>query len=62
MNYDKRIIKVRDIKMMEKKNKGEAGFFKSILMEIRDSIILEVIWNIIVFFPRVLVRLWKHFY
>lgn len=48
--------------MREKRKKSEVGLFKSIMIEIRDSILFEVIWNIIAFLPRVMFRLWKNFY
>ncbi|SES18898.1 hypothetical protein [Psychrobacillus sp. OK032] len=47
--------------MKEKQTKKEDGFFKSILKEIRDSVIVELIWNIIIFIPRMIIRMWKSF-
>ena len=44
--------------MKAKKKKGD-GTFKSIMNEIFDSVIVEVIWNIIIFIPRIIVRMWK---
>ncbi|MEK5530274.1 hypothetical protein MKX79_12945 [Viridibacillus sp. FSL R5-0468] len=45
--------------MAKKKRKAEKqdGFFKEILGEIGGSIIFEVVWNIIIFIPRMIIRL-----
>ncbi|MFB5089619.1 hypothetical protein PGC35_20955 [Psychrobacillus sp. PGGUH221] len=43
--------------MAKKKKKSRMGFFKEILGEIGGSIIFEVVWNIIMFIPRMLIRL-----
>jgi hypothetical protein len=48
--------------MKNKKRKKERkdGFFKEILSEIMDSILIEVVWNILMFIPRMLIRLIKN--
>jgi len=43
--------------MAKEKKEKQDGFFKEILGEIGGSIILGVVWNIIMFIPRMLVRL-----
>lgn len=45
----------------EEKDK-QPGFFKEILIEIRDSIIIEVAWNILMFIPRMMIRVIKNFW
>jgi hypothetical protein len=46
--------------MKNEKRKKKDGYFKEILMEIRDSILLEVAWNILMFIPRMMIRLIKY--
>lgn len=46
---------------MKEKQKKEDGFFKSMMKEICDSIIAGVIWNVITFIPRIIIRVWKNF-
>ncbi|MED3994600.1 hypothetical protein P4647_08015 [Peribacillus frigoritolerans] len=48
--------------MKNKKRKIERqnGFFKEILIELRDSILFEVAWNILMFIPRIMIRLIKN--
>lgn len=43
--------------MAKKKKEKQDGVFKEILGEIGGSIIFEVVWNIIMFIPRMLIRL-----
>jgi hypothetical protein len=47
----------------KEKREKKASFVKEIFLEIRDSIlgsiIFEVIWNILMFIPRMLIRLIK---
>lgn len=43
--------------MAKKKKEKQDGFIKEILGEIGGSIIFEVVWNIIMFIPRMLIRL-----
>jgi len=43
--------------MAKKKKEKQDGFFKETLGEIGGSIIFEVVWNIIMFIPRVIIRL-----
>lgn len=45
---------------MKNKPKKEKGFFREVLAEISETIIFEVIWNVIAFIPRLLVRFLKH--
>lgn len=40
-----------------KKEKSQEGFFKNILNEIRNSILFELIWSILLFIPRMIIRL-----
>lgn len=44
---------------MEEKDK-QPGFFKEILIEIGDTIIFEVIWNILMAIPKLMIRLIKN--
>ncbi len=46
----------------EKKEEKEkqTGFFKEILNEIRDTIIFEVALNILMFIPKVMIRVIKN--
>lgn len=37
------------------------GFLKSVVREIGDSVIAGVIWNVIIFIPRMIARMWKIF-
>ena len=46
---------------MKEKPKKKDGFFKDNMVEFFDSVIIEVIWNIITFIPRVIVRLLRFF-
>lgn len=50
-------MKIR--KKKEKKN-GQGGLFKDMLIEIRDSILFEIVWNILMFIPRMVIRLIKN--
>lgn len=45
-----------------KKEKSQEGFFKNILNEIQNSILFELIWSILLFIPRMLIRLIKNIY
>ncbi|WP_155727553.1 hypothetical protein V2I71_01740 [Peribacillus frigoritolerans] len=45
--------------MKKEKKKGKEGFFKDIMNEIRDSILSELVFNILTFIPRMIVRLVK---
>lgn len=40
----------------------KGGFLKDILIEIRDSILFELVWNILIFIPRMIVRLIKNIF
>ncbi|WP_264158153.1 hypothetical protein [Psychrobacillus glaciei] len=42
--------------MKQKQKKNEDGFFRSIINELLNSVIANVIWNVIIFFPRVIFR------
>ncbi|MGE7920913.1 hypothetical protein ACQKM9_18530 [Viridibacillus sp. NPDC093762] len=48
--------------MKKEKKKGKEGFFKRIVDEIRDSILSELVLNILTFIPRMIVRLVKSLY
>ena len=47
--------------MKNKKTKKEKqdGFFKEVLGELSVSILFEVVWNILMFIPRMIIRLIK---
>ena len=47
--------------MKNKKTKKEKqdGFFKEVLSELSGSILFEVVWNILMFIPRMMIRLIK---
>ncbi|GHH98777.1 hypothetical protein [Neobacillus kokaensis] len=45
--------------MKKTKKKKEDGFFKEVIAEITSSFIFEVAWNIVMFIPRLLVRIIK---
>ncbi|MBU8878691.1 hypothetical protein BGM26_06765 [Bacillus sp. FJAT-29790] len=48
---------------MKKEKKNEkVGIFKGILIEIRDSILFELVWSILTFIPRMLIRLIKYLF
>lgn len=48
--------------MKKEQKKRKDGFLKDILIEIRDSILFEVLWNILMFIPRMLLRLLKNIF
>jgi hypothetical protein len=48
--------------MKKEQKKRKDGFFKDILIEIRDSILFEVLGNILMFIPRMLLRLLKNIF
>ncbi|MDQ0227700.1 hypothetical protein J2S02_004047 [Metabacillus niabensis] len=48
--------------MKVKEEKGSRSVFKEILLEIRDSIIFEIVWNILMLIPRILIRLIKNLF
>lgn len=48
------------MKNKKRKKERQDGFFKEILTEIMDSILIEVVWNILMFLPRMLIRLIKN--
>jgi hypothetical protein len=45
------------MKNKKRKKERQNGFFKEILIELRDSILFEVAWNILMFIPRMMIRL-----
>lgn len=45
---------------MKKKRERKNGIFKEILIDLRESILFEVAWNILTFIPRMLQRLIKN--
>jgi len=48
------------MKIREEKKNGKDGIFKDILIEIRDSIIFGIVLNILIFIPRMVIRLIKN--
>lgn len=48
--------------MKKEQKKRQDGFFKDIIIEIRDSILFELIWNIIIFIPRMMFRIIKNIF
>jgi hypothetical protein len=48
------------MKNKKRKKEKQNGFFKEILIEFRDSIFFEVAWNILMFIPRMMIRLIKN--
>ncbi|MDR7235890.1 hypothetical protein J2Y02_000495 [Neobacillus drentensis] len=48
------------MKNEKRKKERQDGFFKDILIEIRESILLEVAWNILMSIPRMMIRLIKN--
>jgi len=46
--------------MKNKKKKTQNGFFKEMLGELTSSILLEVAWNILLFIPKMILRLIKN--
>lgn len=48
------------MKIKKRKKERQDGIFKEILTEIMDSILIEVVWNILMFIPRMLIRLIKN--
>ena len=48
--------------MKNKKTKKERqdGFFKELLKELTSSILFEVAWNILMFIPKMIIRLIKN--
>ena len=52
-----------EFKMKNKKTKKErqdGGFFKDLLGELTSSILFEVTWNILMFIPKMIIRLIKN--
>ena len=47
------------MKSKEQKKRETKAFFKDMLKEFSDSIIVEVIWNIVMFIPRIIIRFVK---
>lgn len=45
---------------MKNNRKKRNGFFKDILIELRDSILFEVTWNVLMFIPRMMIRVIKN--
>ncbi|MEC2076329.1 hypothetical protein [Metabacillus fastidiosus] len=48
------------MKNIKIKKERQNGFLKEILIELRDSILFEVAWNILMFIPRMMIRLIKN--
>lgn len=49
-------------KVKKEQRNGKEGFFKDIMIEIRDSILFELVLNILTFIPRMIVRLVKNLF
>jgi len=47
---------------MRKKVKEKESIPRAIFNEIRDSIIFEIVWGIILFIPRVVIRIIRNLY
>lgn len=45
-----------------RKKKGKKRFCKSLIIDIRDSIVFELILNILLFIPRILISAVKHLF
>lgn len=50
------------MKIRKEKKNGQGGIFKDILLEIQDSILSELVWNILMFIPRIMIRLIKNIF
>lgn len=50
------------MKIRKEKKNGRDGIFRDILIEIRDSILFGIVWNILMFIPRMVIRLIKNIY
>ncbi len=48
------------MKIRKEKKYGKGRILKDILIEIRDSLLFEVVWNILMFIPRILIRVIKN--
>lgn len=47
------------MKTKEQKKKETKAFFKEILRDLKDSILFEIVWNILMFIPRMIFRFIK---
>ncbi|WP_158231908.1 MULTISPECIES: hypothetical protein [unclassified Sporosarcina] len=45
---------------MKNNRKKRNGSFKDFLIELRDSILFEVAWNVLMFIPRMMIRVIKN--
>ena len=50
------------MKIRKEKKNVQGGIFKDILIEIRDSILFELVCNILMFIPRMMIRLIKNIF
>jgi hypothetical protein len=50
------------MKIRKEKKNGKGGIFKDILIDIRDSILFELVWNTLLFIPRMMIRLIKNIF
>lgn len=50
------------MKIWKEEKNGQSGNFKDILIEIRDSILFDLVWNILMFIPRMMIRLIKNIF
>lgn len=46
----------------EEKTKSERGFIKSLLIDIRETIIFEIVLRVLLFIPRLLIRFIKQLF
>ena len=47
------------MKSKEQKKKETKAFFKEMRRDFKDSIIVEIVWNIVMFIPRMIIRFIK---
>ncbi|WP_369435992.1 hypothetical protein [Lysinibacillus fusiformis] len=50
------------MKIRKEKKHGQDGIFKDIFSEILGSILFELVWNILMFIPRMMIRLIKNIF
>ncbi len=48
------------MKKEKRKKAKQDGFFKEMLDELISSILFEIVWNILMFIPRMMIRLIKN--
>ncbi|WP_332697807.1 hypothetical protein [Halalkalibacter lacteus] len=48
---------------MKKEQKYKISHFsKQILLEVRDSIAISIIWNVMAFFPKLIIRIFRNLF